>query len=108
MKVMISGHHYELSETTRDYIEAESAKLERFYTPILGCQVTIAKEERMEKADVVVSLHGQSLKSSDESDKLYPAIDGAIDKMIRQLKKVHDKRRKPRPGPAQTGMEPVE
>ncbi|MCZ6632868.1 MAG: ribosome-associated translation inhibitor RaiA [bacterium] len=97
MKISVSGHHYHLSDATREYVEQECEKFERFYSPVLDCQVTISKEGRTEKANVVVNLYGQNLQASGSADKLYPAIDQAMDKMIRQLKKTHDKRRKPRP-----------
>ena len=96
MQVSITGHHYQISDTLRKHIQGESDKLERFYSPLIGCQVTITKEGDDYRADVVVNLHGQTLKSSDVQAKLYPAIDGAMDKMVRQLKKLHDKRRRPR------------
>ena len=41
-------------------------------------------------------VHGQSLVSRHEADKVYAALDSATDKMVRQLKKLHDKRRRPR------------
>ena len=97
MKISVSGHHYPLSDAIREYVKQECEKFERFYSPVLDCQVTITKEGRTEKANVVVKLHGQSLQASGPADKLYPAIDQATDRMIRQLKKIHDKRRKPRP-----------
>ena len=41
MRVSISGHHYNVSDTTRVYIEEGVNKLERFYAPVIDCQVTL-------------------------------------------------------------------
>ncbi len=103
MQISITGHHYHISDTTREHIQGEADKLERFYSPLTDCHVTVTKEGDDYRTDVVVNLHGQTLKSSDSQGKLYPSIDAAMDKMVRQLKKLHDKRRRPR----STGIPPV-
>ncbi len=96
MQISISGHHFNISDRIKSYVEKEATKLERFYTPLIDCQVTITQESRGLKASVVVHVHAQNLRSTHEADKVYLAVDGAMGKMVRQLKKLHDKRRKPR------------
>ena len=98
MRVSISGHHFNISDRFRSYIEDEAAKLERFYTPLIDCQVTLTQENRVMKVGVVVHVQAQNLRATHKDEKPYPAVDGAMDKMERQLKKLHDKRRKPRVG----------
>ncbi|MDA0748135.1 MAG: ribosome-associated translation inhibitor RaiA [bacterium] len=97
MQISISGHHFDLTEKSKSYIEQEAVKLERFYSPLLDLRVTITEEHRVMKASVAVHVNTQHLSATHEAEKLYPAIDGAMEKMARQLKKLHDKRRKPRP-----------
>ncbi|MDP6037977.1 MAG: ribosome-associated translation inhibitor RaiA [Candidatus Latescibacteria bacterium] len=96
MDIAIAGHHYHVSDVTREHIESEVSRLERFYTPLIGCQVTIAQDGHGHSVDVIINVHGQTLKASDQGRKLFPVIDTAIKKMSRQLKKLHDRRRKPR------------
>ena len=43
--------------------------------------------------NLVVNVHEHTLKSSGESDKIYPAIDQANNRLISQLKKLNDKQR---------------
>ena len=97
MQISVAGHHFDLTNSTKSYIEQELSRLQKFYDPLLGATVTLTKEGRFTRADIVIRVHAQTLKSSQESEHLSPAFDGAIKKMIRQLKKLHDKRRKPRP-----------
>lgn len=99
MQVSISGHRYDLSDRLRVYVEKELEKLGRFYTPLLDCQVTLSQERRKRKANIVVHVHAQVLTASHEADKVYAAVDGAMDKMGRQLKRLHDKRRYHRGSP---------
>ena len=96
MQVSISGRHFDVSDRIRSHVEEEAAKLERFYSPVIDCQVIITEENRLRKVDVVVNVHGQTLKASRQVESAYVAIDGAMDKIKRQLKKLHDKRRKRR------------
>ena len=96
MQVSVSGHHFDVSDRIRSHVEEEAAKLERFYSPLIDCQVVITEENRMRKVDVVVNVHGQTLKASHQVESAYVAVDGAMDKVKRQLKKLHDKRRKRR------------
>ena len=96
MQTVISGHHYHISDSTRTHINAAVSRFERFYTPVLGCHVTIKKEDPEFRVDIIVNVHGQTLKASNTGSKLFPVIDGSAKKMIRQLKKLRDRRRKPR------------
>ena len=96
MQIVISGHHYHVSDSARTYIKAAVSRFERFYTPVLGCHITITKEEPAFRVDIIVKVHGQTLKASNTGNKLFPVIDGSAKKMIRQLKKLRDRRRKPR------------
>jgi ribosomal subunit interface protein len=98
VKISIEGHHYQVSEASRDYILSAAEKIERFYSPITECQITIKEEKGGFHADVVTRVTGQTLKSSNQDEKLYKAVDEALDKMARQLQKLHDRRRSHRPG----------
>ena len=96
MQIVISGHHYHVSDSTRTHIKAAVSRFERFYTPVLDCHITITKEAPAFRVDIIVNVHGQTLKASNTGNKLFPVIDGSAKKMIRQLKKLRDRRRKPR------------
>jgi putative sigma-54 modulation protein len=97
MQISIKGHHSHVSDSARQYIESEVQKIERFYSPIIDCTVTITEENVTKRVEVVTHVHGQTLKASDSDSKLYKATDTALDKMARQLQKLHDRRRNHRP-----------
>ena len=92
MQVVISGKHFDLSDRLKSHVEGRAQKLQRFYDPILDCQAKIS-EEKLKRADLLVNIHKHVLKASAEADSIYVAIDSAMDKMERQLKKLHE------PGP---------
>jgi ribosome-associated translation inhibitor RaiA len=55
VEISVTGHHVSLSENTRSQIQDDAAKLERFYSPLLECHITITEEGRDKKANVVVT-----------------------------------------------------
>ena len=91
MQITVSGKDYEVSEGLRSYLEGELEKLERFYDPILDSRVTIEKVGRSKKVNVVVHVHGHILKAVHEAENVHAAIDGAVSKAERQLKKLQGK-----------------
>lgn len=93
MKILIEGHHYQVSDATRTYVTSAAEKIERFYSPIIDCHVTLKEVKEIFSTDVVVRVQGHTLKATDKDQKLYKAVDQALDKMARQLQKLHDKRR---------------
>ncbi len=96
MKTEIRGKHIELSGRLREYIEKETEKLKQFYEPILDVRITLQQENRMYRVEIVVHIHNHILKATDEQDVIHPALGGAIDKMVRQLKRVKERQRRPR------------
>jgi len=97
MQVFIEGHHFQITDAARSYVESAIEKIERFYSPIIDCHITLTHEKDHYRADIITRVQGQTLKSSDNDLKLYKAVDEAVDKMSRQLRKLHDKRRDYRP-----------
>ena len=101
MQVRISGQHFDISDRIREHVEGETTKFERFYGPVVDVQVTIRQEGNRFAVDMIAGVPNQTLKSSGAGDKVYPAIDAAAEKMVRQLKKLHDKRLGHRPDSAE-------
>ena len=97
MTTRVSGHHYTVSDRTREYAEQELGRMEKFYSPIIDAHITITEEGRLHKVDLVVNVQAHSFKSSGEDEKVYPAIDQAANRMTKQLKKHHDKQKDHRP-----------
>ena len=97
MNLRVSGHHFDISDAIRKHVEDAIPKLERLYTPLIDVSVTVHHETHEFRADTIVNVSSQTLKSTGEADKVYIAIDSSVEKMGRQLKRLHDKRRGHRP-----------
>jgi len=96
MQIIISGHHFTVSDGTRSYIESEAKKLEKFYAPIIDFHATLTEEGRRHKVDLVCNVHSHTFKSSGEDDKVHSSIDQAIKRMATQPKRQHDKQKEHR------------
>ena len=68
MDLSITGHHFTLSDRVKRYVEGEATKLERFYSPILNCKVTITEKHRAHRVVVATHVNGQNLSSSEEAE----------------------------------------
>ncbi len=94
MRTIISGKQFEVSERLSSHVQTKIANLEKFYDPILDCHVTLGTAAHAYKAYMLVRVQSRTLKAENIDESVYTAFDGAVEKMVRQLKKLHDKRRK--------------
>lgn len=95
MKTTITGRHFEISDSLRQHVDDEAAKLQRFFGGIVDCSVTMSVEKHRHCAEVTVNVYEHTLRSSHESADMTLSIDKALEKVERQLKRVHDKLRQP-------------
>jgi putative sigma-54 modulation protein len=61
--------------------------LTRYFDRIVDGHLVLEKEKDHWRAECVLGVYGKTLNADHQDDLLYPAIDGAIDKMERQLEK---------------------
>ncbi|ANF57509.1 ribosome hibernation-promoting factor, HPF/YfiA family [Halotalea alkalilenta] len=91
MQVNITGHHVELTDALRDYVNQKLARLVRHYDNITNVQVTLSVEKERKQAACKMNVSGGELHGTDEQDDMYAAIDSMIDKLDRQLVKHKEK-----------------
>ena len=91
MQVNITGHHIELTDALRDYVNEKLARLERHYDNITTVQVTLSIEKERHLAACALHAAGADLHADVQSDDMYAAIDALTDKLDRQLVKHKEK-----------------
>lgn len=96
MKVIVSGKNIRLTERLRSFSEERLASLQRYFDHILEVDVILSVEkhktiENSHKAEVQVWANGGSFKAKCAAGDMYAAINGAGDKLERQLKKYKEK-----------------
>lgn len=93
MQIVISGHHVEVTDALRDYVNAKFERLQRHYSQISNSEVTLIVEKLVQKAEATVHIAGKDLFAAAESEDMYAAIDALADKLDRQLIKHKEKQR---------------
>lgn len=91
MQLNITGHHVELTDSLKNYVESKLHKLERHIDGITNCQVTLSVEKLRHKAEATLHVSGADIHGMAEEDDMYAAIDLLSDKMDRQILKHKEK-----------------
>jgi putative sigma-54 modulation protein len=93
MQLNVSGHHVEVTDPLREYVESKFERLQRHFDQITNTQVTLIVEKLVQKAEATVHISGADIFAHAESADMYAAIDALADKLDRQLIKHKEKTR---------------
>lgn len=93
MQLNVSGHHVEVTDPLREYVESKFERLQRHFDQITNTDVTLVVEKLVQKAEATVHISGADIFAAAESDDMYAAIDALADKLDRQLIKHKEKSR---------------
>jgi putative sigma-54 modulation protein len=89
------------SPAIKEYINDRLAKLDRYTEHPTDAHVILTVEKNGHFAEIVVSSKGVHAQGTGRTQDMYAAIDGAVDKVEKTLKRAHDKRiQKSQDGPA--------
>lgn len=91
MQINLTGHHVEITDALREYVDTKFAKLERHFDHITNVHVILNVEKLRQKAEATVHLSGAEVFATSEHEDMYAAIDGLIDKLDRQVVKHKEK-----------------
>ena len=88
MKVKIVERHTSSSEALRAYVIEKTEGLERYFDGMISVDVVLSVEKERQIADFHAHLTNRKVVAAHEvSTDMYASIDGAIDKLRRQLVK---------------------
>ena len=94
MQINLTGHHIDITESLREYVDTKFAKLERHFDHITNVHVILNVEKTNQKAEATVHLNGGEIFADSVHNDMYAAIDGLIDKLDRQVIKHKEKMKK--------------
>jgi putative sigma-54 modulation protein len=91
MQLTITGHHIDVTDSLRDYVDSKLTKLERHFDhmTVVHCILTVEKLEH--KAEATINLTGGTVHADAVEPDMYAAIDGLADKLARQVTKHKEK-----------------
>ena len=97
MQVNLSGHHVEITDSLRNYVNEKIERLDRHFDKALDMHIVLTVEKLRHKAEATLHVSGSNLHADDVQEDMYAAIDGLIDKLDRQGKKHKEKLSSHRP-----------
>nr|WP_136251843.1 ribosome hibernation promoting factor [Ningiella ruwaisensis] len=94
MQINLTGHHVDITDSLRNYVDTKFEKLERHFDHITNVHVILNVEKLNQKAEATVHLNGGEIFANAEHTDMYAAIDSLIDKLDRQVIKHKEKLRR--------------
>ncbi|KXI29228.1 ribosome hibernation promoting factor [Paraglaciecola hydrolytica] len=91
MQINLTGHHLEITDSLRQYVDSKFTKLERHFDHINNVHVILNVEKLNQKAEATLHLSGAEVFANAEHLDMYAAIDALIDKLDRQVIKHKEK-----------------
>jgi putative sigma-54 modulation protein len=91
MQVSLSGHHVDITESMRSYVNEKIERLDRHFDQALDIHIVLTVEKLRHKAEATLHVSGSNLHADDVQEDMYAAIDGLVDKLDRQGKKHKEK-----------------
>ena len=85
MQVNLTGHHVDITDALRAYVDEKIAKLERHFDHVTNVHVILSIEKLNRKAEATVHIAGADVFADSVHEDMYAAIDGLIDKLDRQV-----------------------
>ncbi len=93
MLINISGHHLDVTEAIKDYVNNKLNKLTLHNDSISSINVILSVDKLIQKAEANIHVSGKDLFAEATSEDLYTAIDSLSDKLDRQIIKHKGKHR---------------
>jgi len=94
MNIIVKGKNLEITPALRTYAEKKVSKLERFFNGDrleMTAEVMMIIERESGIVEITLEVDGLLLRGEDQSQDMYGSIDGAIEKIERQIRKYKTK-----------------
>ncbi|MCB1774457.1 MAG: ribosome-associated translation inhibitor RaiA, partial [Gammaproteobacteria bacterium] len=79
------GHHVDITDSLRAYVDEKIAKLERHFDHVTNVHVILSIEKLEKKAEATVHIAGADVFADSVHQDMYAAIDSLVDKLDRQV-----------------------
>jgi putative sigma-54 modulation protein len=85
MQVSLTGHHVDITDPLRAYVDEKIARLERHFDHVTNVHVILSVEKLVQKAEATVHIAGADVFADAVHEDMYAAIDALVDKLDRQV-----------------------
>ena len=91
MQINLTGHHVELTDALRSYVNEKLGRLARHFDNVIDLHVILSVEKLRQKAEASMIVSGSKIYADAVEEDLYAAIDALADKLDRQVLKHKEK-----------------
>lgn len=91
MNLNISGHHMDLTDALRNYVNTKLQRVERHFDHVIDAEIVLEVEKLRHKAEATLKLSGTKLHAEAVEADMYAAIDVMTDRLDRQIRKFKEK-----------------
>ncbi|MBT8438295.1 MAG: ribosome-associated translation inhibitor RaiA [Gammaproteobacteria bacterium] len=105
MQISLTGHHVDLTDSLRAYVDTKFERLERHFDHVTNVHVILSVEKLAQKAEANMHVSGAEIFADSTHEDMYAALDSLVDKLDRQLIKHKEKMKNHRGGKPVPAME---
>lgn len=92
MQMKITGHHVEVTDSMRDYVEKKFERIRRHFDSVIDLHCTLTVENKLQhKAEATLHVSGSHIHVDASEPNMYAAIDALVDKLDRAVVKHKEK-----------------
>ena len=91
MQLNVSGHHVEVTQSLRGYVESKIEKIQRHFDLVSDVNCILTVEKLRHKAEATIRVNGGTIYADNTEEDMYAAIDGLVDKLERRVRKYKEK-----------------
>ena len=86
MKINLSGHHVEVTDSVKEYVEEKFSKIATHFPTLISLDVIVSKEHGKHHVELRTTYEGGRISASATEEVMYPAITTAAKKLDSALK----------------------
>ncbi|MBB1273377.1 MULTISPECIES: ribosome hibernation-promoting factor, HPF/YfiA family [Psychromonas] len=86
MKINISGHHVDITDSIKEHLEEKFAKISTHFPTLISLDIIISKDHGEFNVEIRTNYEGTSIAANGNNAVMYPAITSAAKKLDTVLK----------------------
>ena len=98
MDITVTFRHLESTDALRDYAREKVSRIKKYVGTPADVAVVLSLEKHRHQAEITLNTNGITVNAKDVTEDMYAAIDLAVDKLERQVKKHKEKIKDHKPG----------
>ena len=109
MQIIISARHFDPSDSLRELVEQRFSRLDRYEPGVIRAEITLLEEKNRCEVQALLSVERSGpIHARGEASDFRSALDQALDRASRQLRRHHARRRDHQAAPKEVPVSPPE